>query len=172
MTRNIKTLKVLREEAEAALAGGVANMEQLTAAVPALVELQNAVESMAKRLKATQEVVRDLGAECAKYALAHPAHVFDRTFSVAPSGAKSGYLAVGERTFHFARRNDGYERTDPALTMTQEFLAALPSDWTRQRLALDRTGIANANATAEQLAENGLVRRVKDLWSEVTTPAV
>ena len=90
----------------------------------------------------------------------------------AGSGAASGDLAVGERTFHFARRNDGYERTDPALTMTQEFLAALPSDWTRQRLALDRTGIANANATAEQLAENGLVRRVKDLWSEVTPPAV
>ena len=168
MAMNKKTLKALREEAEAALAGGVANREQLEEAVPALVALQNAVESLKRRTNALQDVIDDLSAVCSKYALAHPEHVFDRTFSVAPSGAKSGYLAVGERTFRFSHKQNGYVRTDHAQKMTQEFLATLPSDWTKLKLTLDATGIAKAKATAEELSEKGLVRKVANTWTDET----
>ena len=56
----IKTIKALREDAETALAAGVANREQLRSAVPALVALQNAERSMRLRLKETQAVIQSL----------------------------------------------------------------------------------------------------------------
>ena len=56
----MKSIKVLREIAEAALEAGVANREQLRNAVPALVALQNAERSMQLRIKETRAVIQAL----------------------------------------------------------------------------------------------------------------
>ena len=64
----MKSMKGLREIAEAALATGVANKEQLQSAVPALVALQNAKRSMELRIKETKEVIEALSAACSAYA--------------------------------------------------------------------------------------------------------
>ena len=84
----MKSMKDLREIAEAALATGVANKEQLQNAVPALVALQNAKRSMELRIKETKEVIEALSAACSAYAHRHPEYVFNQSFSVSPIGAR------------------------------------------------------------------------------------
>ena len=84
----MKSMKDLREIAEAALATGVANKEQLQSAVPALVALQNAKRSMELRIKETKEVIEALSAACSAYAHRHPEYVFNQSFSVSPIGVE------------------------------------------------------------------------------------
>ena len=59
----MKKIKELRKDAEEALAAGVANREQLRAAVPALVALQDAERSLQLRLKETAAVIDALSPE-------------------------------------------------------------------------------------------------------------
>jgi len=163
----MKKIKELREDAEAALATGVANREQLRAAVPALVALQDAERSMQLRLKETKAVIQALSDACSKYAREHPEYVFDQTFSVSPIGVESGDLVVEGRTFHFSLGFDGYEHADPAQKKTQAFLASLPKGWTRTKIELNTTGINKANPTNEELAKYSLARKVKQVWTEI-----
>ena len=162
----IKTIKALREDAETALAAGVANREQLRSAVPALVALQNAERSMRLRLKETQAVIQSLSEACSKYAHEHPEYVFDQTFSVSPIGVESGDLEIDGRTYHFTHGFDGYVRTEPSETLTQEFLKGLPEGWTKSRLSLDTTALNKAKPSDDDLAEFGLMRKVKESWFE------
>ena len=163
----IKTIKVLREDAESALAAGVANREQLRGAVPALVALQNAERSMRLRLKETQAVIQSLSEACSKYAHEHPEYVFDQTFSVSPIGVESGDIEVDGRTYHFTHGFDGYVRTAQGETLTQAFLEGLPEGWAKSRLQLDTTAINKAKPADADLAEFGLMRKAKDAWFEV-----
>ena len=162
----IKTIKALREDAETALATGVANREQLRSAVPALVALQNAERSMRLRLKETQAVIQSLSEACSKYAHEHPEYVFDQTFSVSPIGVESGDIEIDGRTYHFTHGFDGYVRTEPSETLTQEFLKGLPEGWAKSRLSLDTTALNKAKPSDDDLAEFGLMRKVKESWFE------
>ena len=119
----MKSMKALRENAEAALETGVANREQLRSAVPALVALQGAVRSMQLRIKESQEVMQALSKACSAYAHEHPEYVFNQTFSVSPIGVESGDIEIDGKTYHFAHGFDGYERAERGQTMTQAFLA-------------------------------------------------
>ena len=163
----MKSIKVLREIAEAALETGVTNREQLRSAVPALVALQNAERSMRLRLKETQAVIQSLSEACSKYAHEHPEYVFDQTFSVSPIGVESGDLEVDGKTYHFAHGFDGYDRAEQGQKMTQAFLATLPKGWTKSKLELDKSAVNKATPTEDDLAEAGLVRKVKQTWSEL-----
>ena len=167
MSKRNKSLKDLRTEAEAAIELGVANKEQLTNAVPVLVTLQEAVIAMSKQLSDTKDVIQELTGLCAKYALAHPDHVFSKTFSVAPNESKSGFFEVGETTYHFTHGFDSYGRIDSALKMTQKFLKTLPSEWIKGKVVLNTTGIKSENPTTEKLESYGLYRKTKDAWSKV-----
>ena len=163
----MKKIKELREDAEAALAAGVANRAQLMDAVPALVALQNAERSLQLRLKETTAVIRALSEACSKYAHEHREYVFDKTFSVSPIGVESGDIVVDGRTFHFSHGFDGYDHADPAQKKTQEFLASLPKGWTKAKIELNTVGINRANPTDEELAKHSLVRKVKEVWTEI-----
>ncbi len=160
-------MKVLREIAEAALATGVANKEQLKSAVPALVALQNAKRSMELRIKETKEVIEALSAACSAYAHRHPEYVFNQSFSVSPIGVESGDIEIDGKTYHFTHGFDGYERAERSQTMTQAFLATLPEGWTKSKLELDKSAVNKAKPTEEDLAEVGLARKVKRTWSEL-----
>ena len=163
----MKSMKALRENAEAALETGVANREQLRSAVPALVALQGAVRSMQLRIKESQEVMQALSEACSKYAHEHPEYVFGQSFSVSPIGVESGDLEIDGKNYHFAHGFDGYERAEPGQKMTQEFLAALPEGWTKSNLELDKSAVNRAKPTEDDLAEAGLVRKVKQTWTEL-----
>ena len=163
----MKKIKELRKDAEEALAAGVANREQLRAAVPALVALQDAERSLQLRLKETAAVIDALSKACSKYAHEHPEYVFDQSFSVSPIGVESGDLVVDGRTFHFSHGFDGYEHADPSQKKTQDFLASLPKGWTKTRLDLNTTGINKTNPTDEELAKHNLARKVKEVWTEI-----
>ncbi|MBQ4198333.1 MAG: hypothetical protein II649_00480 [Kiritimatiellae bacterium] len=154
----------------AALETGVANKEQLKAAIPVLEMLQQNAKSMAAIARSMTETAAKLSAACAKYALAHPEHVFGETLSVAPSGAISGDMEIDGRTFHFTHGFDGYAHIDPARKMTQEFLANLPCGWTKRMLKLDVAGVKKSGPSDDELASRGLVRKVADAWSERQTP--
>ena len=104
----MKSMKDLREIAEAALATGVANKEQLKSAVPALVALQNAKRSMELRIKETKDVIEALSAACSAYAHEHPEYVFNQSFSVSPIGVESGDIEIDGKTYHFTHGFDGY----------------------------------------------------------------
>ncbi len=163
----MKSMKDLREIAEAALATGVANREQLRSAVPALVALQNAERSMELRIKETQDVIQALSEACSAYAHKHPEYVFDQTFSVSPIGVESGDLEIDGKTYHFAHGFDGYDRAEQGQKMTQAFLATLPKGWTKSKLELDKSAVNKAKPTEDDLAEAGLVRKVKQTWTEI-----
>ena len=163
----MKSMKDLRKIAEAALETGVANREQLRSAVPALVALQNAVRSMQLRIKETQEVMQALSKACSAYAHEHPEYVFIQSFSVSPIGVESGNLEIDGKTYHFAHGFDGYERAERGQTMTQAFLATLPKGWTKSKLELDKSAVNKAKPTEDDLAEAGLVRKVKQTWTEI-----
>ena len=159
-------MKVLREIAEAALATGVANKEQLQNAVPALVALQNAKRSMELRIKETKEVIEALSAACSAYAHRHPEYVFNQSFSVSPIGVESGDIEIDGKTYHFTHGFDGYVRTEQGETLTQAFLEGLPEGWAKSRLQLDTTAINKAKPADADLAEFGLMRKAKDAWFE------
>ena len=163
----MKSIKVLREIAEAALETGVANREQLRSAVPALVALQNAERSMQLRIKETRAVIQALSEACSAYAHEHPEYVFSQSFSVSPIGVESGDLEVDGKTYHFAHGFDGYDRAEQGQKLTQEFLRTLPAGWTKSKLELDKSAVNKAKPTEEVLAEAGLVRKVKQTWTEI-----
>ena len=163
----MKAMKDLREEAAAALAAGVTNREQLRSAVPALVALQNAKRSMERRIKETKEVIEALSAACSAYAHRHPEYVFNQSFSVSPIGVESGDLEIDGKNYHFAHGFDGYERAEQGQSMTQAFLATLPEGWTKSKLELDKSAVGRAKPTEDDLAEVGLVRKVKQTWTEL-----
>ena len=117
--------------------------------MPALVALQNAVRSMELRIKETKDVMQALSAACSAYAHRHPEYVFNQSFSV------------------FAHGFDGYERAERGQTMTQAFLATLPEGWTKSKLELDKSAVNKAKPTEDDLAEVGLVRKVKQTWTEL-----
>ena len=163
----MKSMKDLRKIAEAALETGVANREQLRSAVPALVALQGAVRSMQLRIKESQEVMQALSEACSAYAHEHPEYVFSQSFSVSPIGVESGDIEIDGKTYHFAHGFDGYERAERGQTMTQAFLATLPKGWTKSKLELDKSAVNKATPTEDDLAEVGLVRKVKQTWTEL-----
>ena len=159
-------LDALRESAEAALSAGVANRAQLVAAVPALVALQAELKALADRAREARKVADALALLCSEYAHAHPGYVFGETFAVSAIGVASGDLEIDGRTYHFSRGFDGYCRTEQGASMSQGFLKTLPKGWTKQRLELSATGVSKADPGEDELAEHGLARKVKDVWSE------
>ena len=161
------TLKKLREDAEAALEAGVANKAQLVEAVPALVALQERIVQTQKSINAAKKVVEALTKLCSDYAHDHPQFVFDQAFSVSPIGGESGDLEIGEITYHYSRGFDGYIRTEPGKLLTQDFLSGLPDGWAKKKLELDVTAVANANLSADALAEHGLKRKPRYKWTEL-----
>jgi hypothetical protein len=163
----IKTIKALREDAETALATGVANREQLRSAVPALVALQNAERSMRLRLKETQSVIQALSEACSKYAHEHPEYVFDQTFSVSPIGVESGDVEIDGKTYHFSHGFEGFVRAEPGKQLTQDFLKSLPEGWAKSKLELDLTEMKRQHVTIEEAEEHGLARKFKDTWFEM-----
>ena len=163
----MKSIKALREEAQALVEAGVSNREQLMGAVPALVALQNAEKAQSKHIKETRAVIQALSDACSAYAREHPDYVFDQTFSVSPIGVESGDVEIDGRTYHFTHGFDGYVRAEPSEKLTQEFLKGLPEGWAKPSLSLDTTALNKAKLGEEDLAEFGLVRKVKETWFEV-----
>ena len=159
-----QTLKARREAAEALLDAGVSNRQQLQAAVPAAVELQDAAKRMWSALSAAKDIAHRLMEACSEYAHEHPAHVFDETFSVSPVGVESGDVLIDGCVYHYSRGFDGYVRTEPGALMTQEFIQSLPDGWSKEKYELDVTGI-KAAADADALEAAGLKRKVKSSWS-------
>jgi len=159
-----ETMKTLRENAEKAIAAGVANKEQLLAAVPEMIALQSAVTAAERRLKETKETLGELTELCSEYAHGHMRHVFGDSFSVLPTGVESGDLEIDGLTYHFSYGFDGYCRNDPSQKLTKDFLHGLPDGWTREKPELNTTAINAANPTAEELDAAGLMRKPKPKW--------
>ena len=97
----------------------------------------------------------------------HPEYVFSQTFSVSPIGVESGDIEIDGKTYHFAHGFDGYDRAEQGQKMTQAFLATLPKGWTKSKLELDKSAVNKAKPTEDDLAEAGLVRKVKQTWTEL-----
>lgn len=169
MSKQKKTLKTLREEAKALLDAGVANKEQLFAAVPALVALQDAVLAMKDLFDTSKDVIAKLTAKCSQYALKHPQSVFNQTFTVAANGAESGDVEIDDVMYHFCHGHNGFCRTDPRLELTHDFLATLPPNWVKTSISLDRTKLRQEKVSNETLESYGLCRKVKDVWTRVET---
>ena len=122
---------------------------------------------MQLRIKESQEVMQALSEACSAYAHEHPEYVFSQSFSVSPIGVESGDIEIDGKTYHFAHGFDGYERAERGQTMTQAFLATLPKGWTKSKLELDKSAVNKAKPTEDDLAEAGLVRKVKQTWTEL-----
>ena len=163
----VKSIKVLRSDAEKALDEGVANREQLRSAVPKLVALQKAEKSLRLRLNETQEVIKALSKACSAYAHEHPEYVFNQSFSVSPIGVESGDIEIDGKTYHFAHGYDGYDRAERGQKMTQAFLATLPEGWTKSKLELDTSAVKRSNPSDDDLSDAGLVRKIKQTWTEI-----
>ena len=80
---------------------------------------------------------------------------------------ESGDIEVDGKTYHFAYGFDGYDRAEQGQKLTQEFLKTLPEGWTKSKLELDKSAVNRAKPTEDDLAEAGLVRKVKQTWTEI-----
>lgn len=159
-----KKIKTLREKAEELLKAGIANRDQLEAALPALVALQKAGRSQKRHVVETDAVIRALSDACSAYARKHPDYVFDQTFLVSPIGVESGDIEIDGTTYHFSHGFDGFVRAEPGKLLTQDFLKELPEGWAKSKLELDLTEMKRLNVTVEEAGEHGLVRKFKDTW--------
>ena len=162
-----KNIKTLREEAEALARAGVANMEQLRAAVPALVALQSADKALQLRVKETRAVINALSEACSAYALKRHEFVFAGTFSTSPIGVESGDVEIDGRTYHFTHGFDGYVRTEPGEKLTQEFLKGLSEGLAKPSLTLDTAAVNKLKLDDKGLAKLGLMRKEKYAWAEI-----
>jgi len=157
-----KSLKQLREAAEAALESGVGTKGALLSTVPLLVEFQEAVESANKTAKRCKEVAAELSAACSKYALDHQS-VFDEGLVLVGKGVRNGDLTIEETTYHFASGYGSPKRLDGD-ALSQDFLGGLPEGWTKTKLELDTTGINRLKVEDEELGRAGLYRPEKNEW--------
>jgi len=157
-----KTLKQLREAAEAHVEAGVANKAALLEAVPLLVEFQDALDNANKMAKRCKEVVTNLSEACSAYVLEHP-KVLDEGLVLIGKGVKNGDLTIGDTTYHFSSGYDKPKRIDGD-ALSQEFLGGLPEGWTVMKLSLDTTGINRQKVDDAALESAGLYRPAKNEW--------
>lgn len=160
-----KKLKELRIEADGMAKAGVASKDDLFAALPTLIELQNAIETLAVALRASKKAAAALSKSCTAYATEHPSVFANKELQLNQQGVLTGDVQLEGAVYHLACGYDGYVRTD-AGKMTQEFLQTLPKSWRRARCEIDVSAINKANPTADKLAEYGLCEKPNDVWSE------
>jgi len=157
-----KTLKQLRETAEAQIESGVGNKAALLEAVPLLVEFQEALDNANKMAKRCKEVAAKLSEACSAYVLEHP-KTLDEGLQMIGKGVKNGDLTIGDTTYHFSSGYDKPKRIDGD-AMSQDFLGGLPEGWTVMKLALDTTGINRQKVDDAALEAAGLYRPAKNEW--------
>ena len=163
---NKETIKELRERADEMISAGIANKDALFAALPVLTELQAKAESAKKNLAATVKTLTMLSELCSRYALAHESVFEKKRLVTNQQGVRTGDVVLDEATYHFASGYDGYVRSTPE-KLTQDFLASLPEKWRKSSLKLDTSGINEDAPSDEELAERGLVPKVRNVWSLV-----
>ncbi len=161
-----KSLKTLRDEAEAALQSGVSSIDDLKTSVPTLVALQRAIHATEKDLYATKSIATALLKATCAYAHENAQALFKETLQVSPIGVERGSLDIDGTTYHYSRGFDGYQRTATGYTLSQDFLATLPPEWTKYTLELNIKSVTNDKLPPETLAEHGLMRKTKLSWSK------
>jgi len=152
------TLKSMREELDALLDGRINSREALKSAVPRLVTFTEAIKTFRKTLSDCAKVTARLSEACTTYALNHP-NCFDNGLVEVREGVQAGDLTIDETTYHFVPKLDTPKRED-GNALSQQFLASLPADWQKTKIELDA-----ADATGEELAAHGLIRKVFGVWS-------
>jgi len=157
-----KTMKQLREEAEALIADSITNKQALHKALPVLIDLQEACANASKTAKRCKEIAAELSEACSKYALGHES-VFDEGLVLIGKGVRNGELTIDETTYHFASGYASPKRLDGD-ALSQDFLGGLPEGWTKAKLELDTTGINRLKVEDEALKEAGLYRPEKNEW--------
>ena len=161
---NKETIKELRGRADEMISAGIANKDALFAALPVLTELQAKTESARKNLAASVKTLAQLSELCSRYALGHESVFEKKRLVVNQQGVRTGDVAVGEATYHFASGYDGYVRNSPE-KLTQDFLATLPEKWRKQKIELSTSGINEDAPSDKLLARHGLAPKVKNVWS-------
>jgi len=157
-----KTMKQLRAEAEALIADGITNKQELYKALPVLIDLQEACVSANKTVKRCKEIAAELSEACSRYALDHQS-VFDEGLVLIGKGVRNGELTIDETTYHFASGYGSPKRLDGD-ALSQDFLGGLPEGWTKAKLELDTTGINRLKVDDKTLEEEGLYRPEKNEW--------
>jgi len=157
-----KSLKQLREAAEAALESGVGNKTALLSTVPLLVEFQEAIESANKTAKRCKELASRLSEACSRYAIEHVG-VFDEGLVLIGRGVRNGDLTIDETTYHFTSGYGAPKRIDGD-AMNQDFLGGLPEGWTKTEFKLDTTGINRLKVDDATLEQAGLFRPERNEW--------
>ena len=161
---NKETIKELREKADEMIAAGIANKDALFAALPVLTALQAKTEFAKRSLAASVKTLTMLSELCSRYALAHESVFEKKRLVTNQQGVRTGDIVQGDATYHFASGYDGYARNTPD-KLTQDFLATLPEKWRKESLKLDVSGINEDGPSDEELAEHGLVPKVRNVWS-------
>jgi len=157
-----KSLKQLREAAEAALETRVGSKAALLTAVPLLVEFQEAIDSANKTAKRCREVAARLSEACSEYALKNQ-KIFDEGLVLIGKGVKNGDLTVDGTTYHFTSGYGSPRRIDGDV-LNQDFLGGLPEGWTKTEFKLDTTGINRLKVEDAALEAAGLYRPEKNEW--------
>ena len=163
---NRETIKDLRERADELIAAGIANKDALFAALPVLTDLQARAEGAKRSLAAALRSMTQLSELCSRYALAHESVFAKKRLITDQLGVRTGDIAQGDATYHFASGYDGYVRNTPD-RLTQDFLATLPENWRKQRFELSTSGINEDAPSDEELAKRGLAPKPRNVWSLV-----
>jgi len=163
-----RTLRELRLSAEGMAAAGITNQEALLAALPVLIELQNAVSGHRKAVNAASDAATSLSDRCTAYATKHPSVFEGGKLVENQQKVRTGDIRLENAAYHLACGYDGYQRCEEDEKMTKDFLAKLPESWRKTKTAISTTGINEAHPTAKELAKYGLKEKPKNVWSEGT----
>jgi len=154
-------------KADEAIDAGVGNANQLDAALPLLIALQERRESVKRSLGKLKARIELLGGKCSDYVDKHEGSVFKDTLLTTAMNVTSGSRQVDGIVYHYSSGYDGYERSSPEQTLTQPFLQTLPEGWTKPQLKLDVTAVNNAAPDEKTLLKHGLIRKVKRVWTRI-----
>ena len=153
----MRKMKDIREDAEKMIEAGVGNREKLFAALPVLIELQDAHNAANRNLREVKDLVKELAALCSAYARAHQS-IFDEGLIEIRDGSLAGDLTIDDITYRFNEKEGAPKRKDGS-SLTQSFLAGLPETLRKSELTLNAT-----KASAEELDNAGLYRPVEGAW--------
>ena len=156
------TVKALHEQAEDALAAGIAERGALEGALRLWASLDERIAGLRSMESRLADDKKRLAEMCSEFAVEHPAEAFDDGLREVRSRQERGSvtLADGGR-FSFTRSATGIVRAEGG-NFSQEFLESLPKAWTNRKLELSKSGLKDADDA--EMASHGLLRTVECSW--------
>ena len=155
-------LKTLCNEVQAWLdEKGAMTADRALAGIPLIAQLRSAISDQRSFVETLVENANIIEKKCAEYADNHSTFI---EMSEERSGQRGGEIVIDGDVYRYSVSPGELKRKGGGI-LTQEYLKALPKNWVKTKLELDRTAIKQEKVDKKTLEEYGLIRPTKKTWS-------